>query len=188
MVGAFIGNTMTAVLCALLLLLIILGLIAYAVGQRNDLVKMRNRIDKSFAGVDMLLKQRHDELPKLLETCRPYFKHEEKTLQSVVEARKAYAHATSPSEKAQADQRVSGEVRNLLTVAVKNPNLKNNASFVQLQARIAQLEAKAAAEREHYNAQVNSFNTRIAHIPHAFVARFAKLQARQPFQPSETNS
>ena len=82
---------------------------------------------------------------------------------------------------------MSGEVRNLLTVAVKNPNLKNNASFVQLQARIAQLEAKAAAQRDHYNAQVNSFNARIARIPHAFVARAAKLRARQTFQPSEPN-
>ena len=175
------------VLVALLFSLLALGLVAYGVGLRNDLVKMRNGIDKSFAGIDTLLKQRHGELPKLLETCRPYLEHGQKALRSVAEARNAYARATSPSEKAQADQWVSREVRNLLALAVKNPNLKSNASFVQLQARIAQLEAKAAAEREHYNAQVNSFNARIARIPHAFVARAAKLRARQTFQPSEPN-
>ena len=178
---------MMAVLFALLLLVTILGLIAYAVGLRNDLVKMRNSIDKSFAGIDVLLKQRHAELPKLLETCRPYLEHEQKTLQSVVEARNAYTRATSPSQKAQADQWVSGAVRNLLAVAAKNPDLKKSTSFVQLQARIAQLGEKIAAERDRYNEDVNSFNARIAQIPHAFAARFAKLRAREPFQASEAN-
>ena len=171
-------------LAALLLLLIVLGLMAYGVGLRNDLVKMRNSIDRSFAGIDMLLKQRHDELPKLLETCRPYLEHEQRTLQSVVEARNAYTRATSPSQKAQADQWVSGAVRNLWAVAVKNPDLKNNSSFVQLQARIAQLGEKVAAERDRYNANVDSFNARLAQVPHAFVARLAKLRAREPFQAS----
>ena len=173
-------------LFALLLLLIVLGLVAYAVGLRNDLVKMRNSVDKSFAGIDTLLKQRHDELPKLLETCRPYLEHEQKALRSVVDARNAYKRATSPSQKAQADHGVTCAVRNLLAVALKNPDLKNNASFVQLQARLAQLQEKAAAERDRYNASVNSFNARIAQVPQAFVARLAKLQPRERFQASET--
>ena len=171
---------------ALVLLLIILGLIAYSVRLRNDLLSMRNSIDKSFAGIDMLLKQRHDELPKLLETCRPYLEHKQKALQSVVDARKAYTRATSPSQKAQADQRVSGAVRNLLAAALKNPNLKNNASFVQLQARIAQLQESVAGERDRYNASVNSFNDRIAHAPHALVARLARLRAREVFEAIDT--
>jgi LemA protein len=175
------------VLSALLLLLIILGLVAYAVGLRNDLVKMRNSVDKSFAGIDTLLKQRHDELPKLLETCRPYLEHEQKALQSVADARNAYRQATSPSQKAHADQLVSGAVRNLLGAAVKNPNLRNNASFVQLQTRIAQMQEKLAAERDRYNASANLFNARIAQVPRAFVARLAKLRPREPFQASETS-
>jgi LemA protein len=185
--AALISNATTAVLFALLLLLIILGLIAYAVGLRNDLVKMRNSIDKSFAGIDMLLKQRHDELPKLLETCRPYLEHEQNTLRSVVDARNAYTRAVSPAQKAQADQLVSCAVRNLLAVALKKPNLKNNASFVQLQARITQLREKVGAEVDRYNEAVNSFNARIAQVPHAFVARLTKLRAREPFQAGETN-
>ena len=174
-------------LLVLLLLLIILGLIAYAVGIRNDLVQARNTIDKLFAGIEMLLKQRHDELPKLLQTCSPYFKHEGKTLQSVVEARNAYTRATSPGEKAQADLRVGGAVGSLFAAAAKSPDLKNNANFVQLQARITQLAEKFTAERDRYNASVNSFNTRIAQVPHGFVARLAKLRPREPFQASETS-
>jgi LemA protein len=187
MVGAFIGNTMTAVLCALLLLLIILGLIAYAVGQRNDLVKMRNSIDKSFAAIDLLLKQRHDELPKLLETCRPYLEQEQRTLQSVAEARNAYASASSPRQKAQADQLVTGAVRNLLAVAAKNPDLKKSTTFIQLQTRITHLEETVAAERDRYNENVSSFNARIARVPNVFIARLAKLRARELFQTSEAN-
>src|SRR5262249_42107405 len=156
LVAALLSNATTAVLAGLLLLLIILGLIGYGVGLRNDLVKMRNSIDESFASIDVLLKQRYDELPKLLETCRPYLEHEQKKLQPVVEGRNAYTRATSPSQKAQADQLVSSAVRNLLAVAVKKPDLKNNASFVQLQTRIGQLGERIAAERDRYNASVNS--------------------------------
>jgi LemA protein len=177
---------MMAVLLGLLSL-IILGLVAYVVGLRNDLAKTRNSIDKSFAAIDVLLKQRNDELPKLLETCRPYLEHEQKALRSVTEARNTYARATSPSQKAQADQLVSGAVRNLLVVATKNPDLKTSTSFVQLQARIAQLGEKVASQRDRYNEDVNSFNARIAHLPHVFVARLAKLRAREPFLASEAN-
>jgi len=186
MVGALISNTMTAVLFALLLLLI-LGLIAYAVGQRNDLVKMRNTIDKSFAAIDLLLKQRHDELPKLLETCRPYLEQEQGTLRSVAEARNAYTSASSPRQKAQADQLVTGAVRNLLAVAAKNPDLKKSTTFVQLQARIVHVEETVAAQRDRYNENVSSFNARIARVPNAFIARLAKLRVRERFQASEAN-
>jgi LemA protein len=172
------------VLFALLLLLIILGLIIYAVALRNDLMKSRNNIEKSFAGIDMLLKQRHDELPKLLETCRPYLQNQQRVLQSVVEARNAYKQANSPTQKARADQLVSSAVRELLTVAAKNPDLKTNASFLRLQARIAQLAEQVVAERDLYNANVNSFNLRITRLPHAIVARLAKLRARERFPAS----
>ena len=167
-----------------LLLLITLGFIAYAVRLRNALVRMRNNIDKSFAGIDVLLKQRHDELPKLLETCRPYLEHEQSALRSLAEARSGYARATSPSQKAQADQLVSSAVRSLFAVAAKNPELKKSASFIQLQARIVQLGEKVNAQRDRYNEDVNSFNARLAQIPHAFVARLTKLRAREPFQAS----
>jgi LemA protein len=177
---------MTA-LFSLLLLLIILGLIAYTVRLRADLLKMNNSIDKSFADIDRLLKQRHDELPKLVETCRAYLEYEQKTLQSVVEGRNVYARATTPSQKAQADHLVSDAVRNLLAVAAKNPDLKRSTSFVQLQTRIAQLEEKVAAQRDRYNEDVKSFNARIARVPHAIAARLAKVRARELFQASKAN-
>lgn len=182
LVAARVSNTTIAVLVSLLLLLIILGAIAYSAGIRNDLVRMNHGIDKSFAEVDSLLKQRHDELPKLLETCRPYLQQEQKTLQAVVEARKAYIHAGTPGRKAQADRLVSDALRDLSAVAAKNLDLKRNTSFVQLQARISQLEENLAARRDRYNEEVTSFNTRITLLPHALAARIGKLHPREPFQ------
>ncbi len=185
--AATVSNVTIAVLVSLLLVLITLGLLAYFVGIRNDLVKTKNNLDKSFAEIDRLLKQRHDELPKLLEICRAYLEHEEKTLQSVVEARSAYSCATTPTQKAQAYHVVSGALRSLFAVAAKNPDLKRNTSFVQLQARIAQLEEKVAAQRDRYNEEVNSFNARMARFPQAFVVHLAKLQPREPFQASKAD-
>ena len=182
LVAASVSNPMTVVLVCLLLLIIVLGLIAYSLGIRNDLVKANHNIDKSFADIDRLLKQRHDELPKLLETCRAYLQQEPKTLQSMVEARSAYTRAATPSQKAQADHLVSGALQNLWATAAKNPDLKKNTSFVQLQTRINQMQEKVVAQRDRYNEEVSSFNARIAHFPHAFVARLGKLQAREPFQ------
>jgi LemA protein len=182
---AGLSNTTLVVLVGFLLVLILLGLIGYSVGMRNNLVKMNNGIDKSFAEVDRLLKQRHDELPKLLETCKPYLEQEQKTLQSVAEARRVYVGATTPGQKAEADHLAKDALQALLAVATKNLELKRNTSFVQLQARMAQLEEKLAAQRHRYNEEVNSFNARIAVLPHAFAARLGKLQPREPFQANQ---
>lgn len=187
LVAARVSTPTTALLVCLLVLLIILGLIGYSVAIRNDLVRTKNSIDKSFAEIDRLLKERHDELPKLLETCRAYLRDQPKTLQSMAEARSAYTRATTPSQKAQADQLVSGALRNLWAAAAKSPDLKRNTSFVQLQTRISQLEEKVAAQRDRYNEEVNSFNARLAQFPHAFVARLGKLHPREPFQSSKTD-
>jgi LemA protein len=182
LVAAWVSHPTIAILGCLLLLLIILGLIGYWVGIRNDLVRTRISIEKSFADIDRLLKQRHDELPKLLETCRAYLPQDQKTLQSVGEARGAYTRTTTPGQKARADHLVSGALRNLWAAAEKNPDLKRNTSFVQLQARIAQLEEKVAAQRDRYNEEVSTFNARIARFPQALVARLRKLHPHEPFQ------
>ena len=187
LLAAWVRNPAVTALACLLLVLIVLGLIGYSVGIRNDLVRTRNGIEKSFADIDRFLKQRHDELPKLLETCRSYLQREPKTLEPVAEARRAYTRATTPSQKAQADHLLSGALRNLWSAAAKNPDLKRSTSFVQLQARLGQLEEKVAAQRNRYNEEVRSFNARIVRFPHALVARFEKLRPCEPFQATQAD-
>jgi len=155
---------------------IVIGIIMYLVGIYNNLVTLKNDLERSFANIDVLLKQRHDELPKLIETCKGYMQYEQKTLQAVTEARAAYTRATTPADKAQADNMITGALRTLFAVAENYPELKANTNFMQLQGRITELEEKIAGQRTRYNEDVNAFNIRIAQIPDMFVARMMNLQ------------
>jgi len=165
----------------------VIAVILYFVGLYNRLVTLKNDIDRSFSDIDVLLKQRHDELPKLIETCKGYMQYEQKTLQAVTEARTAFMRASTPAEKAQADNMVSGALKTLFAVAEKYPDLKANTNFMQLQGRITELETKIAAQRGAYNEDVNAFNIRIAQIPANFVAGFMGLQPHALFQVAEAD-
>jgi len=169
------------------LAIIVIGLIAYFVGIYNNLVALKNAIDRSFADIDVILKQRHDELPKLVDICKGYMQYEQKTLQAVTDARTSYMRATTPAEKAQADGMVSGALKTLLAVAENYPDLKADANFMQLQGRITDLEEKIATQRSRFNGDANVFNIRIAQIPANFVAGFMGLQPHALFQAAEAD-
>ena len=169
------------------IILIALGIISYIVGIYNNLVRLKNDLERSFSNIDVLLKQRHDELPKLIQTCKGYMEYEQKTLEAVTQARTAYTRAGTPGEKAQADNMLTSALRTLFAVAEKYPDLKANANFIQLQARISGLEEKIAAQRGAYNEDVNAFNIRIAQVPDNFVAGFMRLQPRALFQAAEAD-
>ena len=166
---------------------VVVAIVGYIVGIYNSLVILKNDIDRSFSNIDVLLKQRHDELPKLIDTCKGYMQYEQKTLQAVTEARTAYLRATTPAEKTQADGMVSGALKTLFAVAEKYPDLKANTSFMQLQGRITELETKIAAQRSSYNEDVNAFNIRIAQIPANLVAGLMGLQPHALFQVAEAD-
>jgi len=165
----------------------VIAVILYFVGLYNKLVAFKNNIDRSFSNIDVLLKQRHDELPKLIETCKGYMQYEQKTLQAVTEARTAFMRANTPAEKAQADNLVSGALKSLFAVAEKYPDLKANTNFMQLQGRITDLETKIAAQRAAYNEDVNTFNIRIAQVPASLAAGFMGLQPHALFQVAEAD-
>jgi len=169
-------GTVVTLVVLVILGVIVIGIILYLVGIYNNLVMLKNDLERSFANIDVLLKQRHDELPKLIETCKGYMQYEQKTLQAVTEARAAYPRATTPADKAQADNMITGALRTLFAVAENYPELKANTNFMQLQGRITELEEKIANQRTRYNEDVNAFNIRIAQIPDMFVARMMNLQ------------
>ncbi len=170
-----------------ILAIIVIAFIGYFVGIYNNLVTLKNDIDRSFANIDVMLKQRHDELPKLIDTCKGYMQYEQKTLLAVTEARTAYMKATTPAEKTQADNMMTGALKTLFAVAEKYPDLKANTNFMQLQGRITDLENKIAGQRSTYNEDVNAFNIRIGQIPANFVAGFMHLQPHALFQVAEAD-
>jgi LemA protein len=161
------------------------GVAVYTVILYNELVRLRNDNDRAWANIDVLLKQRHDEIPNLVETVKGYMQHEQQTLLAVTQARAASMNAASIWQKAQADLAMTGALRGLFAVAENYPQLKANGNFLKLQSRISELEERIADRREFFNDDVNTYNTRIGQIPEVFVASFMELKPRAMFQVSE---
>ena len=161
------------------------GVLIYVVILYNGLVRLRNENDRAWANIDVLLKQRHDEIPNLVETVKGYMQHEQKTLLAVTQARAASMSAGSIGQKALADLQVTGALRGLFAVAENYPQLKANDNFLKLQTRITELEERIADRREFFNDDVNTYNTRIGQIPDVFVASFMGLKPREMFKVSD---
>jgi LemA protein len=166
---------------ALIVLFVAGGMVFYLVTVYNGLVTMRNDIDKSWANIDVLLKQRHDELPRLVDICKGYMQYERETLQGLIEARSRYGAATTVEQKTQASGNLSASVGKLFAVAENYPSLQANAYFLELQKRTTELESQIADRREFYNDAINVFNTRIQQMPDAIVARSFGMKPRLMF-------
>jgi LemA protein len=156
----------------------IAGFFVYLITIFNGLVAIKNDIDKSWANIDVLLKQRHDELSKLLDVTKGYAAFERDTLVTVTQARSQFTQAVTFDQKAQADQSMTSALRGFFAVAENYPDLKANSNFQLLEKRITDLENQIADRREFYNDSVNTFNIRIQQVPDTFVASFMQLTPR----------
>jgi LemA protein len=165
--------------------LFIAGVGIYSVILYNGLVRLRNENDRAWANIDVLLKQRHDEIPNLVETVKGYMQHEQQTLTALAQARAASMNAASIGQKAVADLQVANALRGLFVVAENYPQLKANENFVKLQNRISELEERIADRREFFNSDIATYNTRIGQIPDVFVASFMNLKPREMFKVSD---
>jgi LemA protein len=165
--------------------LFLAGTVVYAIILYNGLVRLRNENDRAWANIDVLLKQRHDEIPNLVETVKGYMQHEQQTLLAVTQARAASMNAASIGQKAVADLKMANALRRLFIVAENYPQLKANENFLKLQNRISEIEERIADRREFFNDDVNTYNTRIAQIPDVFIASFMELKPRAFFKVSE---
>lgn len=157
--------------------LIICGVLAvaaiYGVQLYNGLVALKHNVDKAWANIDILLKQRHDELPKLVETCKQYKQFEQETLQRVIAARAQVHEARQAHDVGAlggAEQVLRSGLGRLFAVAEAYPELRANENFMQLQQRISSLENAIADRRELYNESVNLNNMRIEQFPEVLIA------------------
>ena len=173
------------VLLAAALVTLIYGVMVY-----NSLVTIKHNVSKAWANLDVLLKQRHDELPKLVEVCKQYRQFEQETLTKVIEARSrvfAASQQQNMSALGQAETQLRLGVANLFAVAEAYPDLKTNEQFLNLEARISALENAIADRREFYNESVNINNVRIEQFPDGVVARMFDFPPRHllEFQAAE---
>ena len=167
-------------------ILILVG--GYGVTLYNNLVALKHRVAQAWANIDVLLKQRHDELPKLVETCKQYMEYEQETLEKVISARNNVSTAAQSQDiegLGIAETVLRGTLGRLFALAEDYPDLKANESFQHLQGRISDLENGIADRRELYNDSVNQNNIRIEQFPDVLIANFFKFVAYDLLEFSE---
>ena len=167
---------------SIITLAILVVIVGYAIVIYNGLVSLKHAVSKAWSNIDVLLKQRHDELPKLVEVCKQYMGYEQETLQKVMEARTRVSNAQQQGDMGAlgaAEGMLRMGLGNLFAVAEDYPELKANENFQHLQQRISGLENSIADRREFYNESVNRNNVRIEQFPDVIIARFFSFK---PFE------
>jgi len=167
---------------------ILIVIAVYGVTIYNSLVQIKHNVTKAWANIDVLLKQRHDELPKLVETCKQYMKFEQDTLTRVIEARSKVFTAREAQDVpalGQAEGGLRAALGSLFALAESYPDLKANQTFQQLQTRISSLENAIADRREFYNESVNVNNVRIEQFPDAIIASLFGFKPAQLLEFAE---
>jgi LemA protein len=160
--------------------LAILGVLAYFSKARRSLLRLRIDLDKTWAAVDALLKQRNDELPKLLGTCSGYMPHDHEAFEPIERARADYLNSRTLQEKSLANIAIAGAIKGLFKIVADYPGLKSNNNFVKLRKQNAELERNIEEQQEHFNNLVTVYNRRIRRFPDSMVARRALLKPREP--------
>ena len=183
---------MNGLLIAFVLLLGFVAAVFYVVVLYNGLVYLRNQMDKGWANIDVLLKQRHDLVPNLVETVKGYAAHERQTFEDVTTARTAAASLLphgrgSAPDVAQAEQILGGALKSLFAVAESYPNLKANENFLSLQETLIRLENEIAERREFFNNAVNLYNNAIQRLPDVFIARQLGYQPAVYFRADDAD-
>jgi LemA protein len=160
---------------------VIVVLVLFVVMTYNGLVTLRQRVNQSFADIDVQMKQRHDLIPNLVETVKGYAAHERGTLEAVIQARNSAMTAQGPAQQAAAENALTGALRQIFALSEAYPNLKANENFQQLQAELTDLENKIAASRRFFNNAVQEYNTGIQRFPAALFAGMLGFTEKQFF-------
>jgi LemA protein len=165
-----------------LIILGVLVVIAFLlIGMYNSLVQLRVRADNAWSDIDVQLKRRHDLIPNLVETVKGYAAHEKGTFENIAKFRSQAMQASTPADKAAAENQLTGALKTLFAVAENYPELKASEEFTQLQGSLNQTEDAIQNSRRYYNAVVRDLNTKIQSFPANFVAGMFGFQQRQFF-------
>lgn len=175
--GAVVAIAIIAVL-----LLIVVIFVCWFISARNGFVRLKNNCEEAFSTIDVYLKKRYDLIPNVVETVKGYVKHESETLENIVKARNQAVHATTPDEKIAADASVTSAIRSINVVAEQYPDLKANASFLDLSAQLKIIESQLAEQRKYYNAMVKRLNTEKDIFPKSIAARSMHIEKMSYFQ------
>ena len=170
-----------------IVVIIVLAILVFVV-MYNGLVKRRNRVDQAWSQIAVQLERRHDLIPNLVETVKGYASHERGTLEAVVQARNNAVQAqqqAGPEQQAQAENVLTGALRQLFALSEAYPDLKANQNFLSLQEELTSSEDRISYARQFYNDSVQTFNTAIQTFPRNVIAGMFNFQPRQFFQAEQ---
>ena len=168
------------VILGLIVLLLIFGVVAY-----NRFVSQRQQIRDAYSNIDTELRRRYDLIPNLVESVRGYAQHERATFDEVTRARAAAIEARGPAEQAQAENILSGALRQLFALSEAYPDLKANQNFLNLQEELTGTEGRIAYARQFYNDTVFKYNTKIQSFPSNVLAGMLKFTEREYFEADD---
>jgi len=169
----------------LTVLMIIIGIVVvlllYVILTYNGLVTLRNRVKEAWSDIDVQLKRRYDLIPNLVEVVKGYASHEKETLERVITARNVAMSANGAKEKGEAENVLSGALKNLFALSENYPDLKASTNFLELQRELSDTENKIQAARRFYNGNVKDFNTKIEMFPANIIANMFNFKANDFF-------
>ncbi len=168
------------VLLGIIVLILVMLIVMY-----NGLVQLRVRCDSAWSDIDIQLKRRHDLIPNLVETVKGYAAHEKGTFENIAKFRSQAMQATTPADKAAAENQLTGALKSLFAVAEAYPELKASEEFTQLQGSLNQIEDAIQNARRYYNAVVRDLNTKIQVFPTNLIAGPFGFTQRQFFEITE---
>jgi LemA protein len=168
-----------------IVLIVVLIVVFLVARSYNSLVAKRNRVDTSWSHVEVQLQRRYDLIPNLVETVKGYATHEGETFERVVEARAAGQSATTPAEQTQADNLLTGALRQLFAVAEDYPELRASENFASLQEDLSETENKIAVSRQIYNDTVLTYNNAVQQLPSNIVASITGFKAREFYDAAD---
>ena len=172
----------------IVVVIVIVLAVLFFIAAYNGLIRNRNRVDQSWSQIGVQLERRHDLIPNLVETVKGYAAHERQTLEAVVEARNNAVQVQQqqgPAAQAQAENVLTGALRQLFALSEAYPDLKANQNFLNLQEELTATEDRISYARQFYNDSVQTYNTSIQTFPRNMIAGMFNFQPREFFQAAD---
>jgi len=169
-------------IAVIIVIVIIVVLVLVTIGIYNGLVRLRNAVEEAFSTMDVYMKKRFDLIPNLVETVKGYASHEKDTLERVIQARNFAQGATSPEDRIQGDNQLTGALKSLFAISEGYPQLRANENFMNLQNQLQGVEADIANSRKYYNGTVRMYNTKTEVFPNSIVASMFRFQRKPLYE------
>ena len=169
----------------IIVLVIIVLLLGYFIVTYNGLVSLRNKVEDSWSQIDVVLKNRNDLIPNLVETVKGYTKHEKETLNAVITARNKATKANNPEDEMKAAEEVTQALGRLFAIAENYPDLKANQNFLDLQSKLNEVEEKIRFSRQFYNDTVLTYKNKLEMFPSNMVANLFGFKPKAFFEATE---